>query len=169
MTYSEQLKSVQWHNIRETVKLRDSNQCVECTSRHYLHVHHTYYDSSLLMWEYPIDSLITLCAICHKKLHDTTKITKLRKPIDREKKVIEKTEKLNKISNLIVEYKTLIDNFTINNDNMFVNYEFNLNNTNKIKFKNISIFEQLNSLRIKLFGLKVSNIEEQCIKISKQL
>lgn len=34
-----------------------------------LDVHHTYYDKSLLPWEYPKDSLKTLCWICHEDEH----------------------------------------------------------------------------------------------------
>lgn len=34
-----------------------------------LHIHHTYYDRSLRPWEYPIESLKTLCWICHNEQH----------------------------------------------------------------------------------------------------
>lgn len=34
-----------------------------------LEVHHTYYEKGLKPWEYPDDSLKTLCWICHKKEH----------------------------------------------------------------------------------------------------
>jgi len=39
-----------------------------------LNVHHTYYQEGLKPWQYPDDSLITYCQICHKELHDTQKI-----------------------------------------------------------------------------------------------
>jgi 5-methylcytosine-specific restriction endonuclease McrA len=34
-----------------------------------LHVHHTYYQVNLNPWEYPNESLQTLCWICHENLH----------------------------------------------------------------------------------------------------
>lgn len=40
-----------------------------------LHVHHTYYQKGLLPWEYPDDSLITLCWTCHEKLHQNSTIS----------------------------------------------------------------------------------------------
>jgi len=39
-----------------------------------LHVHHQYYQVGKLAWEYPNDALITLCWICHEKLHQNQKI-----------------------------------------------------------------------------------------------
>lgn len=34
-----------------------------------LQVHHSFYDSFKNPWEYPLNSLKTLCWICHKKIH----------------------------------------------------------------------------------------------------
>jgi len=34
-----------------------------------LHVHHTYYQINLKPWEYPNESLQTLCWVCHENLH----------------------------------------------------------------------------------------------------
>lgn len=39
-----------------------------------LHVHHKYYQSNLKAWEYPDESLITLCWDCHEELHKNTLI-----------------------------------------------------------------------------------------------
>ena len=39
-----------------------------------LHVHHTYYQRGLYPWEYPLESLQTLCWDCHEKLHKNTKV-----------------------------------------------------------------------------------------------
>jgi 5-methylcytosine-specific restriction endonuclease McrA len=35
-----------------------------------LHVHHTYYQIDKLPWQYPDESLQTLCRSCHEKVHD---------------------------------------------------------------------------------------------------
>ena len=39
-----------------------------------LHVHHTFYQKGRLPWNYPNDSLQTLCWICHEQLHKNQKI-----------------------------------------------------------------------------------------------
>jgi hypothetical protein len=39
-----------------------------------LHVHHKYYQSGLLPWEYPNEALTTLCFICHEDLHENETI-----------------------------------------------------------------------------------------------
>ncbi|ARV07201.1 hypothetical protein BTO04_11115 [Polaribacter sp. SA4-10] len=39
-----------------------------------LQVHHKYYVINNLPWDYPDDSLITLCNECHQKLHNNTNI-----------------------------------------------------------------------------------------------
>ncbi|MFM2049090.1 MAG: hypothetical protein RI955_1638 [Bacteroidota bacterium] len=39
-----------------------------------LHVHHTYYQNGLMPWEYPNDSLLSVCWICHENIHKSEKI-----------------------------------------------------------------------------------------------
>lgn len=39
-----------------------------------LHIHHTYYQEGLLPWEYPNESLQTLCWHCHEELHKNEKV-----------------------------------------------------------------------------------------------
>lgn len=39
-----------------------------------LHVHHTYYQIDKLPWQYPNESLITLCRSCHETVHETEQI-----------------------------------------------------------------------------------------------
>ncbi len=39
-----------------------------------LHVHHKYYQHGMLAWEYPNESLITLCWKCHELLHSNSKV-----------------------------------------------------------------------------------------------
>jgi hypothetical protein len=39
-----------------------------------LHIHHKYYQEGLLAWEYPSQSLITLCEQCHEEIHHKEKI-----------------------------------------------------------------------------------------------
>ena len=35
-----------------------------------MHVHHLYYESGLMPWEYPDSALITLCPYCHRIEHE---------------------------------------------------------------------------------------------------
>lgn len=44
-----------------------------------MHVHHTFYQEGLNPWEYPKESLQTLCWDCHGKLHENTYIPHLDK------------------------------------------------------------------------------------------
>lgn len=39
-----------------------------------LHIHHTYYQYGLYPWQYPSESLQTLCWNCHEKLHANRKV-----------------------------------------------------------------------------------------------
>lgn len=39
-----------------------------------LHVHHTYYLFDKQPWDYPYDSLVTICSECHFELHKKTRI-----------------------------------------------------------------------------------------------
>jgi hypothetical protein len=39
-----------------------------------LHVHHTYYILSHLPWDYPADSLETLCSECHTTFHNNNRV-----------------------------------------------------------------------------------------------
>ena len=79
MIYKEQLQQPEWHKKAALIKLRDNNCCTKCGSYSYIHVHHTYYKHGLLAWEYPDESLITLCSICHTEAHKQ-KIPIIRKP-----------------------------------------------------------------------------------------
>lgn len=40
----------------------------------FLHVHHKYYVLENLPWSYPPDAFITLCHLCHSKIHQSEKI-----------------------------------------------------------------------------------------------
>lgn len=47
------------------IKERDKNQCVKCSSKENLVVHHKHYDTDTLT----INDFETLCKRCHKKTH----------------------------------------------------------------------------------------------------
>lgn len=39
-----------------------------------LHVHHKYYQSGKMPWEYPNAALVTLCWVCHEELHENSTV-----------------------------------------------------------------------------------------------
>jgi hypothetical protein len=44
-----------------------------------LHVHHKYYLEGMWPWQYPLDSLVTLCNWCHAELHANEKVPYYRR------------------------------------------------------------------------------------------
>ncbi len=67
-TYWELLKHPKWQEKRLRILDRDEFTCTDCgdTSKT-LHVHHGYYAKGLSPWEYPDETLRTLCEDCHAK------------------------------------------------------------------------------------------------------
>jgi len=66
MTYSEKFKDPRWQKMRLKILKRDKFTCQNCLdTKKTLHVHHRYYLPKTEPWDYPKDSLITLCEDCH--------------------------------------------------------------------------------------------------------
>ena len=66
MTYSEKLKDPRWQRKRLEILQRDGFKCCDCESTtKTLHVHHRYYVSHRLPWEYPGFCYQTMCEDCH--------------------------------------------------------------------------------------------------------
>lgn len=64
--YSEKLKDPRWQKKRLKILERDDWKCQTCGDpKETLHVHHLYYEKDRDPWDYPDESLITLCADCH--------------------------------------------------------------------------------------------------------
>ena len=70
-TYKDQLKDKRWRELRKAILLRDGYRCTVCGDTQNLQVHHTYYYDNKFMppWNYPKESLITVCDKCHKEFH----------------------------------------------------------------------------------------------------
>lgn len=67
MTYAEKLKDPRWQKKRLEILQRDGFACRVCfDTTTTLHVHHKFYKRGANPWDYPDESLITLCAECHK-------------------------------------------------------------------------------------------------------
>ena len=69
MTYDEQLKDRRWWLTRKVILIRDDYRCTRCGSPNNLQVHHEYYISGNMAWEYPFEALTTLCGYCHTITH----------------------------------------------------------------------------------------------------
>ncbi len=67
-TYYEKLKDPRWQKKRLEVMDRDGFECQNCgATDKTLNVHHRAYLRGFEPWEYPDDSLETLCEDCHKE------------------------------------------------------------------------------------------------------
>lgn len=67
LSYSEKLKDPRWQRKRLEILQRDNWACQICGSSHStLMVHHRWYQRGFHPWEYPNNSLITLCEECHE-------------------------------------------------------------------------------------------------------
>lgn len=66
MTYSEKLQHPLWQRKRLEILNRDNFTCQWCGDNETtLHIHHNYYSYDKQPWEYPNESLKSLCKHCH--------------------------------------------------------------------------------------------------------
>lgn len=66
-TYAEKLKDPRWDKVRKRILRRDNHACVNCGEcESTLDVHHGYYGKNMEPWEYPDETLHTLCRSCHE-------------------------------------------------------------------------------------------------------
>lgn len=97
MEYTDLLRDARWLIKRKKIITRDGFKCTACSSKKKLHVHHTfYYKQPTDPWEYPDDSLLTLCEKCHHKWHKDHKLNYRDRPDRRKNKIISKGEKVRK-------------------------------------------------------------------------
>lgn len=82
--YDIYLRDLRWKLKRKRVLERDDFKCTVCGSKKSLHVHHTYYYRNEITppWEYPMESLITVCEDCHKEFHMTCNVEIRDRPVD---------------------------------------------------------------------------------------
>lgn len=70
LNYKEQLSDARWLKKKNEVLERDGYVCQKCGKASHLNVHHLNYEQGKLAWEYPNESLITLCNDCHETEHN---------------------------------------------------------------------------------------------------
>lgn len=66
VTYVQKLKDPRWQRKRLEILDRDGFMCRVCESdTNTLHVHHKCYLKSTDPWDYPDDTMVTVCEECH--------------------------------------------------------------------------------------------------------
>ena len=72
--YSHLLTLPQWQERRLRVLEHAEWRCQICGSnKETIHVHHSYYTKGKKPWEYPLGSMIAVCATHHAMIHDARK------------------------------------------------------------------------------------------------
>lgn len=67
-SYIEKLRDPRWQKVRLEVLQRDEWMCVSCQDHEQtLHVHHGFYMKNRDPWDYPLETLHTLCETCHSQ------------------------------------------------------------------------------------------------------
>lgn len=79
-TYGYLLFDHRWRAKRNVILLRDQHQCVVCSSKDRLQVHHRQYHFILAVkqfkppWDYDDHLMVTLCERCHQRGHNRYKV-----------------------------------------------------------------------------------------------
>ena len=92
-TYYDMLNDLRWKKKRKRILKRDGYKCTVCGSNKDLCVHHTfYYSDRRPPWNYPDESLLTACAICHVNfhIHSETEIREHKKVKSKNKRIRKK-------------------------------------------------------------------------------
>jgi hypothetical protein len=72
--YLALLRDPRWQKKRLEVMSRDGFMCQWCCAEDKtLNVHHTYYRRGAAPWDYPTESLVTLCEDCHETKGEETR------------------------------------------------------------------------------------------------
>ena len=75
--WSSAYRDSRWQKKRLEVMERDGFTCCSCGKGEadgtFLNVHHAYYEKGNAPWEYPADTLYTLCDDCHSEIHKVLK------------------------------------------------------------------------------------------------
>lgn len=69
--YSAWIRDERWKEKARAIRILDGMRCKRCGKENVvLHVHHMIKNPNLLPWNVSDNYLVTLCADCHKKVHD---------------------------------------------------------------------------------------------------
>jgi len=83
---SEYHRYPEWLEKTQEIRYRDGNRCRACDSKEKLQIHHCFYFyEETKPYDYPSESLITLCHSCHLFLHKISSVRRYPRswvPID---------------------------------------------------------------------------------------
>ena len=68
--YNRLLEDRRWKEFRLKVMSERGNKCECCGGTDILQIHHTFYISGKMPWEYNIDDMRVLCRTCHQRIHN---------------------------------------------------------------------------------------------------
>ena len=68
--YNRLLEDKRWKEFRLKVMSERGNKCECCGGTDILQIHHTFYISGKMPWEYNIDDMRVLCKKCHQRIHN---------------------------------------------------------------------------------------------------
>ena len=68
--YNRLLEDKRWKEFRLKVLSERGNKCECCGGTNILQIHHTFYISGKMPWEYNIDDMRVLCKKCHQRIHN---------------------------------------------------------------------------------------------------
>ena len=68
--YNRLLEDERWKEFRLKVMSERGNKCECCGGTDILQIHHTFYISGKMPWEYDINDMRVLCRTCHQRIHD---------------------------------------------------------------------------------------------------
>ena len=67
--YNRLLEDKRWKEFRLKVLSERGNKCECCGGTDILQIHHTFYISGKMPWEYDINDMRVLCQKCHQRIH----------------------------------------------------------------------------------------------------
>lgn len=109
--YQELLLDPLWDLKRKYILKRDRYTCRNCGCKGVkLHVHHTYYEGEKKPWQYPNESMLSLCESCHEAEHRNKPIEDfIRKstPVKKSKRKTEKKKEQKVVKVKIPKKKTM--------------------------------------------------------------
>ena len=68
--YNRLLEDKRWKEFRMKVMSERGNKCECCGGTDVLQIHHTFYMSGKMPWEYDIKDMRVLCKKCHQRIHN---------------------------------------------------------------------------------------------------
>lgn len=167
--YKKQIADERWKAKRKEIIQRDGFTCCACGSLgKTLNVHHLSYEKNKEYWDYPNSNFVTLCADCHKKLHNLKK-GDLKMSIEQLKIIAEQRNNKKDIRPLNIEVRKG-DEYPLVYINGFLSlsysYAYYLSRTNRL-LKGKIIIHYIKGFRAIVFGKrsKMTSLKNELNKL----